>query len=259
MSHYFRLCARLSSYAILVFFLVQLTTSPVAAQINTNFMLQESGIANSIPSILPPTINDSAESSIPQGPNKEDTLLQANTFNPEPQVEESLEIDETTIATGKTIQITATLTNSGEVTLPAYSLKIGLSDDLQFSQTGDEEKTTPELAVNETYQWDFAIDISAEASGLQIISLYGGGQNSPTIDTHVTFDLGIVGALSPTILAVQSPDAPEAWAPKFVEPELSLFSGAASYTYPFDVVPGRNGLQPSLALRVRSLTTLDIW
>jgi hypothetical protein len=42
------------------------------------------------------------------------------------------------------------------------------------------------------------------------------------------------------------------WYLKFDEPQVALFSGAASYSYGLEVPPGRNGLQPQLALSYNS-------
>jgi hypothetical protein len=45
---------------------------------------------------------------------------------------------------------------------------------------------------------------------------------------------------------------PERWNPSLVQPTVSEFSGAATYNYPLDIPPGRNGLQPAMALSYNS-------
>ncbi len=45
---------------------------------------------------------------------------------------------------------------------------------------------------------------------------------------------------------------PEAWAPQWRLPTVSEFSGAAAFQYPFEVPPGRHGLQPTLGLSYSS-------
>lgn len=45
---------------------------------------------------------------------------------------------------------------------------------------------------------------------------------------------------------------PEAWTPQWHLPTVAEFSGAAAYSYPFQLPPGRRGLQPQLGLTYNS-------
>jgi RHS repeat-associated protein len=45
---------------------------------------------------------------------------------------------------------------------------------------------------------------------------------------------------------------PERWNPSWTPPTVSAFSGAATYSYPIEVPPGRNGLQPNVTLSYSS-------
>lgn len=45
---------------------------------------------------------------------------------------------------------------------------------------------------------------------------------------------------------------PEAWAPQWRLPTVSEFTGAATFQYPFELPPGRSGLQPTLGLSYSS-------
>lgn len=45
---------------------------------------------------------------------------------------------------------------------------------------------------------------------------------------------------------------PQRWNPSWSPPGVSEFSGAATYSYPIEVPPGRNGLQPSVTLSYSS-------
>ncbi|MFQ5433559.1 MAG: LamG-like jellyroll fold domain-containing protein, partial [Anaerolineae bacterium] len=45
---------------------------------------------------------------------------------------------------------------------------------------------------------------------------------------------------------------PERWTPSWAPPAVSQFSGAATYSYPIDIPPGRNGLQPAVTLAYNS-------
>ncbi|MCA9941945.1 MAG: hypothetical protein KC449_00620, partial [Anaerolineales bacterium] len=45
---------------------------------------------------------------------------------------------------------------------------------------------------------------------------------------------------------------PQRWNPSWSPPDVSAFSGAVTYSYPIEVPPGRNGLQPNVSLSYSS-------
>lgn len=249
------------SYLLLSVFLLQLIgNAPVAAQSDVYLDNEVLGAQ-----IVSPVWDENSSSTtntfeyydVLHQSEEAQPVVQIEDFNPEPQAAASLRMGETEIDAGDTLHVTASITNTGDVSIPSYVLQITLTDGLAFQRPRDSRKTIPLLEPSESYEWVIPIRVTSQAEGLQIISIYGNRQNSPTIDTHVSFLIEPSGNVlimgnGPTLLATQSPYAPESWAPKFTEPEISLFSGAATYSYSFDVIPGRNGLQPSLALSYNS-------
>ena len=168
--------------------------------------------------------------------------------NPEPQVTAVVTTTQTIISPGDTFTATVTITNTGDIPLPDYSLNLFLSDGLTLLSKQTISGTLPSLKPGASQEWIVSIGVSKAVAANQYVSLYGTAQNAPIIDEYIELFLKDL-LFAPVPLASSAPDkAPESWVPRFVTPEVSLFSGAATYNYPFDVIPGRLGLQPTLAL-----------
>ena len=128
--------AQLGYLFFAVFLLLLVASSPVAAYTDTLPASIDSFAATGSPSVSDFhsfNTNSLSESNIPQGNTIVDSMLsETDPLNPEPQVETNLGIKETQIAPGDSINITATITNTGDVILPSYTLQISLTDGMTF-------------------------------------------------------------------------------------------------------------------------------
>jgi len=101
---------------------------------------------------------------------------------------------------------------------------------------------------------DFAL-IEAEKEQWQIAFLDKENQTAwVSGESMLHNSTGIISAKTeePNIVSVISSDPPVSWKFSWIAPTASEFSGAATYEYPVETPPGRNGLQPDLTIRYSS-------
>ena len=99
----------------------------------------------------------------------------------------------------------------------------------------------PTIPISHTTNWVLSLQLDRDAVGQKVVSIYA----PRLLDTHVVFNRE---EQEKSAAFSGSGTAPEAWALQWEPPQISTFSGAATYGYSFDVPPGRAGLQPSLSI-----------
>lgn len=92
--------------------------------------------------------------------------------------------------------------------------------------------------LKEGEQWDIARQNVNNPSGLE----------SDEITVHNEAGILSMTVSEPGILAIGAGEPPVSWRYNWIAPTVSEFSGAATYEFPVEVPPGRNGLQPDLTI-----------
>src|SRR5690606_19970307 len=87
--------------------------------------------------------------------------------------------------------------------------------------------TIPELLPEASAQQTMTLTVQPEVTEDQVISVYSPRLVDESIVLGVLAGAPMGGRLS--ITSLESDTVPEAWQPAFVSPEISAFSGAATY------------------------------
>ncbi|HUM68465.1 MAG TPA: SpvB/TcaC N-terminal domain-containing protein [Chloroflexota bacterium] len=174
----------------------------------------------------------------------------------------TLTLSEPEIQPGEIVTLTVKLTNVGTAVAQPYHMTLYLGNELtplpDASLTSGTEANLYTLASNQIapgafQEWAFPLQLATTANSYQAAYLYGFAPDTvlpQPIRTMTT--LLVTGGALP--LAPQTVED-KGWLPRFTAPTASLFSGAASYGYALDAVPGRRGLQPQLSLNYNSRST----
>lgn len=186
---------------------------------------------------------------------------------PEARLKADMSILASAVRPGDTVDVTIQLTNEGTAAATSAPFDLYFSPDLSL-QSGQKiagltsEETGTVLTSNalnpgESQSWTLIVEVARAATQYQYVSLY----RPRGAEAHI--EIPIIGAEPLTQANANSleggsndpGETPEAWLPRFVEPQISPFSAAATYGYGFDVAPGRGGLQPNIGISYSSRNT----
>ncbi len=167
------------------------------------------------------------------------------------------------VTPGATISLTVSLTNSGTAVARSYQLYLWLDKELSLvagsplAPAGTLPAytwTSAPLAPGSSQSWQLSVQVGSAAAADQRIGLYGHNA-SVTDNVRATAIVDVAGAPAAPESGGSSGGTDEGWMPRFLAPATSLFSGAATFAYDFEVAPGRRGLQPGLGLAYNSRST----
>lgn len=167
----------------------------------------------------------------------------------EPQLITVLSLTPTEVEPGESVVFSVQWTNEGTATFEQTAVDFYASSGFTGSVISN-TLTIPELLPEASAQQTMTLTVQPEVTEDQVISVYSPRLVDESIVLGVLAGAPMGGLLS--ITSLESDTVPEAWQPAFVSPEISAFSGAATYSYPFEVFPGRQGLQPALGLAYSS-------
>jgi hypothetical protein len=189
----------------------------------------------------------------------------------QPAITATLSLMPTEVAPGSPVTLTIQLNNVGTAaTTNPYTLLLQLDSSLTLSDTFPLPpgiitgtytlSTTNPLEAGASQSWQIPLQLAEGASAAQTISLLAddiNGIDPGPIQAATTL---VVSGIQ-TLFAPMTEEEDLGWQPRFVAPTASLFSGAATYSYNFDVAPGRRGMQPNLGLNYsnQSVSTAVAW
>lgn len=180
-----------------------------------------------------------------------------------PELEITLTSQAQEVYVGDTVTLELTVNNVGKGDLSDFFISFTLPENVTLSEkTEGFSLNNGRLvqAVNfisggesQTYLLDVVVGKSASAQEKVAVSV--GAPHLP--EASITELILDVADGNQSQMMTVSSDLPQdnqagAWVPNFPQATVSTFSGAATYGYPIQVPPGRNGLQPSVNLSYSS-------
>ncbi|MCB0016225.1 MAG: hypothetical protein KDE09_00475 [Anaerolineales bacterium] len=147
---------------------------------------------------------------------------------------------------------------------PQYSPEMSLSDDGLRMLVQFEVGIYDRPSGNEMRDWQskarIIVDLrdladEADLGNASFFLMYRDEEDPDVwhpVDIDVHQETGLISAEVSHFSEWSAGITAERWSPSFIEPDVSTFSGAATYSYPIQVPAGRGGLQPSVALSYSS-------